>query len=646
MANGPFSVNPQGVGGIQTVATTEGSSIRDTSEEDAARIEAVDRQKAQLELQGKSLDVAAKAASRQSLAQSLSTVATVANAAAQVSQVFQQVNKHNAIDALKTDLESITDQLLSPSDTPRVDESVFSTEANADPDFREAVSKMRRISAAGNAGKINRDFVVERYNEVVATATSRNPIFGEELEKAARDLLGFSPQREHIARLLAVSPQEEAARELSVKAARLGIAPADLQTMELSSFQLQADLDKFKLMKAKGTYDANILASEVRSGTAQVYMNVAEVISEQVAAGGVQDVGQMKSFIQQQYGAQRQAILTNMPANVDASTVNAHLQTLGNEETRLLGMVDNGSLVDLLTNQKDIMVATAESDILRTPVLGKIYAALGKDAAAEVMGQITRFRTNPGALQAVFATGGKGAEALSLGLVLEKSEGALDVVAGLRAPINADESRVAAWFATKQLQNGNAVDAAGVPIKLDGVSTVRLVDVVKEAGQDVSVSALNDPRVVRAIATTKETHGQVINMVDSFVASLTAEYNGILAQGGVPEGDLTVEGNILVDRNAGIRAGRQGRTRGIPEASAALGSAGFGSWVEKVNRLFKLGETYKGVGVLPQSQWSGSENMLKTLTTGVTQQGTDVVQPSSIIKWGLDAQGNPVPIVN
>lgn len=640
MANGPFSVNPQSVGRIQTVQTTEGASFTNTKEADEARIRAIKGQQEQVALRQEQLKETTKIQSRQS---ALSVAGSIANVASQASQVFEQVNKQNAIDSLKTDLQSMTDQLVAPSDTPRVDDSVFSQEANNDPDFREAVSKMRRTSAAGNAGKINRDFVVERYNEIVATAKSRNPIFGEELEKAARDLLGFSPQREAIAQLMSASPQEEAQRQLSVKAARLGIAPQDLQTMELSALELSTKLDKFKLMKAKGTYDGNVLASEVRGSAASVYISVSEVIAEQVAGGGVQDVGQMKSFIQQQYGAHRQQILANMPASVDASVVNAHMQTLNNEEVRLLGMVDSGSLVELMTNQKDIMVATAESDILNTPVLGKIYASLGKDAAAEVMGQITRFRTNPGALQAVFATGGKGAEALSLGLVLEKSELALEVVSGQRPAINEDEARVAAWFATKQLQTGNGVDAAGLPVKVDGTQAVRLVDVLKNAGQDVSVAGLNDPRVVRTVATNKETHGQVINMVDSYVATLTQEYNNLKARGEVPPSTLSITGNTITAQQVPFVSARDA---GFLHSGQGIGSIDFANWVTKANRLMKMGTTYKGVGVLPQTKWTTADAMLNTLTTGVTPQGDSVPTPTTTIKWGLDANGNPTPLAD
>jgi len=361
---GPFSVNPQSVGRIQTVGTSEGAAIGSTKEQDEARIRSIESAQETLTLRTKQTQENLKL---QKQSQTISAVGTAANVASQASQLFQQVNKQNAVDSLKTDLQSMTDQLLEPSDTPRVDESAFSTEANNDPDFKEAVGKMRRVNAAGAAGKLNRDFIVERFNEIVATAKSRNPIFAEELEGAARDILGFSPQREAIAQLMAISPQEEAARALAVKAARLGIAPQDLQTMELSALEVSTKLDKFTLMKAKGAYDGNVLASEVRVSAAAVYMNVSEIISEQVAAGGVQNTVQMKAFIQQQFGAHRQSILSNMPASVDPSVVNAHIQTLNNEEVRLLGMVDSGSLVELMTNQKDIIIATAESDILNTP---------------------------------------------------------------------------------------------------------------------------------------------------------------------------------------------------------------------------------------------------------------------------------------
>lgn len=652
MANGPFSVNPQSVRRIGAAQVTEGSSFANTEEQDEQRVIQAKRRTESAALSVKSAELGAESSS-------LQMVSAVANLATQTVNIGSQIAETMATNQLEGDLQSLTDQ-LSQSDTPSVDDSLLGNEAHQDPDFRSAVNEMRRIKAAEKGGRLNREFVIERYNEIIATNKARNPLFAEELEKAGRDFLGFSPMQETIKQMLATTPEEEAYRDLSVRAARLGISPEDLQTVELESVKLQLDKDRYSLLKQKGNYDANTLGSEVRTSTAQTYVKVSAFIGEQVAAGGITEPEQLKAFIQQQFGAQRASMLANMPSSVDASIVNAHITTLNNEEARLLGMADTGSLVNMVTNQNELLVATAESDILKTPVIGKIYASLGKEAAAEVMGQISRFRTNPGALQAVFAAGGEGSSALSLGLVLEQSEGALDVISGIRAAKDDNEARVAAWFATKELQTGNTIGPDGKPVKVDGTEAVRLVDVLKASGQDVTVTAFNDPRVVRTISSTKETHGQLINLVDSYKSTLAQEYAQLQSQGDVPLGTLEVQGGIIIDSGQTQTAVSQGQTPrfvGVGSGgligtgtgatgSAASGSAAYQKWVTKANRLIKLSETYKGVGVLPETKYSDAATLLNTLTTGIEKTGEVVPAPKVVTKWGLDANGVPVPITD
>lgn len=634
MARGPFATETETVRPIQDVQLSEGAAIRDTTNEDEARIRAADnaRSRANLSLLGAGTSLLG-----------------------QTAQLAENVMETRAVAQITEELQSVRDSLKGDPELPSVESSVFGKEAMDNPDFRNTIDDMKRIKAAERTGKLTRDFVIERFNDLVATAKSRNPAFSDSIEKAARDVLGFSPQNEFAKTLLRITPEEQARQQLEQKAVRLGITPEDVQTMELSAEQLALQKSRFELLKLKGNYDGNVLAQETRSATALAYTVIADNIGEQVAAGGVQDPTQLKAFIQQQFGAQRARLLANMPSHVDPSFVNSNITTLANEESRLLSMVDNGSIFKFMEQNKDLIVATAEQDILQMPVLGKVYAAFGPDAGAEMMSTIARFKDNPEALKAVFATGGPGAGELNLGLMLEGINGGMDVLTGQRPPANDSEARVASWLATKKLQAGVTVTPDGKQTVVDGQEAVRLVDVLKGAGQDVSVSAFTDPRVVKTITATKETHPQLINLVDSYQGILANEYANLLARNEVPTGDLTVENGVIIGLGARtvdlargappqqIGAATVGRTGEVTQQGLTP-RAGFQRWVAKANRLIKMGELYRATGVLPPSVYSDPDALLKTLMTGVQQSGEPVPPPKTVVKWGLDEKGNPVPI--
>jgi hypothetical protein len=630
MARGPFSVDPNSIRPIEDVQLTEGRTIRDTTKEDQAAIRAAENAKT-------------NATTR--------LVGSVAGFVGQAAGLANNIAEARAVAQAQEEITTVRDSLMGESQFPSLEESAFGKEAQENPDFQATLGSMKKIRSAQRTGRLNRDYAVERINEVVASAKSRNPAFSAEIEKAARDILGFSPQQEFTKQLLRVTPQEQARQALEEKAFRLGITPEDVQTLELSAEQVTLQKNRYELMKLKGTYDANLLGQETRTATALVYTQIADNIAAQIAQGGVGDPASTKSFIQQQFGAQRARLLANMPTSVDASAVNAHVTTLTNEENRLLTMVDNGSIFKFMQQQKDLFIATAEQDLMNTPVLGKTYAVFGAEAGADILLSLSRFKDNPQALQGVFQTGGQGAAELNLGLMLEGVNGGIDVVTGVRPPANENEARVSAWLATKQLQSGNVVDANGVTNTIDGTQAVRLVDVLKGAGQDVTVAAFNDPRVVKTISATKETHGQLINLVDSYQGILAKEYADLQARGEIPTGVLEVQNGVIVDTGQTQQAVSRGQTptrlgsgSGGILGSGGSGNAAYARWVSKANRLIKLGETYKATGVLPSTAYADPNELLKTLVTGVQPSGETVPTPTTVVNWGVDENGMPVPI--
>ena len=635
MARGAFNAPQQSVNPLSEQQLSTGVGIRDTTKEDQARIQAADNAKTNA---------------------TLNVIGATANLVQQGAGLANNIMETRAVNQITEELQSVRSELQGSSDTPNVDNAFMGKEALQNPDFRETLKDMKKVSALERTGRVNRTQTIERLNEIVASAKSRNPAFANSIEAAARDTLGFSPQQKFAAELLAKTPQEQALEQLQVKAARLGVGVEDVQTMELSAQQLAIQKQRFELLKVKGQYDGNLLAQETRAGTALAYTQIADQLAAQIQAGGIQDPVQTKAFIQQQFGAQRARLLSNMPSNVDASLVNANITTLTNEENRLLGMVDNGSIFKFMEQQKQMIVATAEQDLLQLPVLGKIYATMGAQAGAEIMSTISKFKDNPAALQAVFATGGKGSAELNLGFILEGTEGAMEVISGQRPAANAQEQRVASWLGVKQLQN--AVTQDPVTGKQGGIApqqVVKLVDVVKDAGLDISIASLGDPRVVRTVTATKEAHPQVINQVESYTSTLTQEFQNLLSTGQISSQQLEVVDGRIVDKGVESQAAlsvggveQQGLAFTVPFSSAQTinRSAGYAKWLTKANRLIKMAETYKGTGVVPAATYTDANSLLKTITTGIKEDGKSVPTPPTVIRWGLDEDGNPIRITD
>lgn len=624
MAKGAFQAPQQSVGRLQERRLTTGAAIRDTTKEDQARIDAANNAVTNAGFQ---------------IAQGANQLV------GQATQLSTQIMESRAIGQVTEDLQSVRDSLSGKSEFQGAEQSVFGKDAMENPDFRNTLVEMKKVGGLERTGRVNRDQAVERLNEIVATAKSRNPIFADSIERAARDVLGFSPTQEFAKQILSQTPEEQAWEQLRQKAARLGITPEQVQVMELSTEQVALQKARFELLKTKGQYNANVLGQEVRAASAIAYAQIADNLQSQIVAGGITDAVGTKSFIQQQYGAQRARLLANMPNNVDASLVNSHITTLQNEESRLLKMVDDGSITKFLQQNKEIMIATAEEDLLNIPVLGKVYATLGDQAGAEVMSTIAKFKDNPKALEAIFRTGGAGAGELSLGFMLEGADKAMEVIAGNRQPVNDDERRVSSWFAVKKLQNNTPQQ----PIPPQ--EAVRLVDIVKESGEDVSIASFSDPRIVRTVSATKEVHPQLINLQESYVQSLTQEYQDLKARGELPVGDLVVENGIIVSKevpedpiNLGALSLRTGGIAPQLEIGGSEGSAAYNRWVTKANRLLKLSDTYKATGVIPSSTYTNANSLLKTLTTGLQETGEAVPAKPTVIKWGLDANGLPVRI--
>jgi hypothetical protein len=620
MARGPFSVDPNSVADISPVQIQSERTASAAPARQAEQQAAVAGQRA-----------------------TLTAIEGVADLAANAGAIIVDRSKKEAAANLKEQLKSVKDA-LQVTRFPSLEKQYFSKEAQNNPYFQGVLDEFNRIKAAGRTGRLPSEFVVERLESLVSTAKTKVPAFSQELDAAARDVLGFDPETKFLSDLLRDTPQEQAQQQLEARASRVGLTSAQLQNIELATTQMSFEQQRLNLLKQQGTYGAAQLAKQTRQATALTYVAVMAQIGDAQASGqGLTDES-LKQLIQGQFSAQRASLLNEMPGTIDPSTVNGHLSTLDTEEKRMIKLAEDGSLLRMLEQQKELLVTSAEVDLLTTPVLGKVYATLGPGPGAEVMTTIARFKDNPEALSAALSIGADGVAPLSLGLVLEGADGALDVLSGVREAGSDAEQRVASWFAAKTLQSGNIVNAEGEVVKVEAQEAVRLVDVLTGAGEDISVAALSEPRIVKTVTATKEVHGQTLNVMQAYQATLANEYAQLRASGELPLSEITVQDGIIMDNSLGARAVSDKFFGAGPNDPANVASPAYSEWVKKANRLIDMAEKYKLSGIVPATIYSNPEALLKVLTTGVTQQEQPVETKNQNVTWGVDENGLPVRI--
>lgn len=534
------------------------------------------------------------------------------------SEVYIDQGKKAATADIKQQLSSVRDA-LQVTNNPNLDQSAFAEEARKNPYFNEQLKEFKGLAAAQRSGKLSSDYVVQRLETIVATATARTPAFEAELKAAARDAIGFDPQHRMMALLMSQSDEDVRLSKLEQEAQSYGITVPELININREQLQLGLQKQRLEVDAAEGKYNTNSLAKDARITSAGISVQVMTTAQQQIAAGGVVDPVTMAANARAMFAGER-AALSARAGSVDATILNGHLASLDKLEQQTLEQIENGTMANMLTQNKELLTLTAQNAMLETPVLGRIYAVMGPDVAPRIMADVLKWAKNPSAAKA-WAASGEGAE-IDLALKLSGIDDGLSIIIGDRGPQNDHERRVVAELMGPVLQSP----------QVKGQQLAEGMTKIEEmVGPQYNIINMGNPAVASNIGKNKEAHSIAINTLSSQQASLITEF-AMLQSEGKDYADRTrmVDGRLeyVYDRRE-IGGVQPQRLEHIV-------------WMKNMNRLFKAYDNMKKVGVVTDSQYQSPKQMWEKITGAEGQPEGSVAEDTGVETWDFDAEGNLV----
>lgn len=549
--------------------------------------------------------------------------ADVANKGA---DLYIEQGKKKATADLTTQIRSVRDA-LQVANNPNLEETAFSAEAMKNPYFRQQLNDFKALKAAQRDGTLPQEFVVQRLEDIVSVATSRTPAFEAELKAAARDVLGFDPQHRMTALLMSDQGQKEQLSAFQQRARDLRISEDELAAMELSKMRNDVEQGQYSLAATKGKYNANMAASDARLATSQATVNVATIIQQQIAQGGVEDVQGMMNLSDQAFDAEILKYQQNATGNVDPGVINGHISTLEAAKQRSREQIENGSTLKNMQQYNALYTETAKSAMLQMPVLGKMYA-LFPNAAPELFQDLTRWVQNPGLATVSFANG-EGAD-LNLALRLELIEDGMELVSQKRAPSNDKERRVMEWLTGKKLQAPGQTGG-------DVAETLQLVE--QSLGNDVSIVNLSNQAIAANVAKYKEAHPHALATLAAAKTSAITEWQQLAAQHPNAVKDFALEGRTLVHRptfTPGDNISLQAAGGDIRVQPAAVTS-----WIKRFNRLVRAYDNMQIGGVVTESLYRNPAELFEGIKTFGSTTAAQHDKPAAAVPQSAPLRFNP-----
>lgn len=551
-----------------------------------------------------------------------------------------------AVEGVQTQVRSVRDA-LALSQNPEKQETFFGKEAAQDPYMQSVQKELMAIKEAQRQGRLPSDYALERMDEVTATAISKRPQFVNEIRSAANAAAGINIAGQVYQELSKLSPQQRAQQDLEQKAATLGIDATTYQAAARQQFAVQQELQTLQLKKARGTYQANDVAGQVRLGVVSTNNMLQEEILRQTNSGGVTDPEVLEAVVRQSFTGLRNSILADMPSSVSGSELNSHMSTLDAEEERLVKMVQNGSAVKLLQTQRNLFTEMAHEEVRSAGDPMKLFYLMGGgESGMKALDMYSKYKTNPQAMAGMFSAG-EGGGALTLGLFFDDMQRAAQIVNGQREGATSQEKLLSGYLAGLKLKFNNAPtqgENEAEPIKPQDAQ--RLVDVVAGMGEDYSTVTLSDPKVAETVAQYKETHGALINHYKNDLASLQRQYRDLKARGLVTDEEFQLVGTF--GRPSQITSQRfesrilraEDRPFGGPTPADNKDVSDF---LRRSNQVLTLGHVYKGKGVLPDTIFQNGLAFLGEIQNPSDQRTAGGQQDApQVVRFVRDANGNLV----
>lgn len=479
------------------------------------------------------------------------------------------------------------EQALHATRDPAAMQAIFDGAAQGNPFFQRAKEEFVRISDAVKAGRMPGDFAVTRTKAALRDAIKDAPEFSEELQQAARQALGFSPDAEAFQRALRSSgrsseqtPGEKAIENL----VSLGISEDNARGLVLKSTLNEIESADIRLRIQQGELRANEISALAGLEAEKLTGNVfTEVLAAMQNNGGVFDPATATAVATAQLQSVRAQALQLMPASAPStsrSTLNTQLDETHN---RILKMIENGTMQRMTEQHTDTLAAvTKERAFKLHPFLRSISAVAGDEGAMEALTLFSTYQTEAqrGVLRKTnpmfnaFETLGDLATSMQSGAArLETGVGVGDLSTKERTAIAALDA-----------QTIIAPSAEGPGRERKAQAWDRLVENV---GQANTLKLLADPRAkkqVKVDSALQQRAGQAISDQRSTIAQ---GLQGLSA--GERDAISVRDGRLHIDPARLVNLGTEG-VQGLSSTAKTL--------VTDANRLLAVGESYKSMGVI------------------------------------------------
>lgn len=553
-------------------------------------------------------------------------VGAVSDLVTQVATVATQVNKDAAKDKLRAELGSVTKALQASKFPNSPEGDLVTQEGMVNPINRGAINEMQRIVNAGLQGKLPQYAVVERVNVILNDAVSAAPEWREELNGVAREMLGFNPQAELMNQLLAAPRQgpKTEIQKMQEEADALGMPIETLRAIKVQALQAETERLQLGLLKERGEYGAAEAARESYLSAGEVTKTALGFLQQRIKAGQPVNPDEYKAILTNARESMRQRMLSGLGPGVSVSTMNAALDQLDSITNGLMGLADNQDALALLTKHNKTFIAMTEKQVYDIQGLGQVLAIAGPKGMDAVLSALDRYSSNPKALQMFAKSGQPGSGALNLASMFKGMTDSITRMNGGQESTTDEQKKMDLITGQALLQQHGLTGTQAAPV----LSFLRKAGKAGNGEDYATVKALSDGKVVSNLSKVKEAQPELINIYNSELARLSAEYDGLSVKGYVPNGGVqVVDGRISPEIQRVERPGP--------------GNSAYNDWTRKMNNLINYGDKYGSTGVFPPSVYAGPQGLAEMLNSrakpGITNgDGTNTPAPSQAVQYVRD----------
>ena len=570
----------------------------------------------------------------------VNAVESVTQAVGTIATLNTERLKKESIANIRQEVKAVRDA-LQISKYPTLQTTYFSEEALQDPYIKSVYKNFQEIKGATDQGRLSQEFAIERMEALMSQAINRRPQFADDIRNAANTAAGANISSKLFSQIMTLTPQQKALQELQAEATKLGIPVETYQGMVQQQFFREQMSEQIEYAKKQGTASLNDLSQQVGLEVTNATRNLQNGLLERIRAGGVVDVPVTVAEARQEFTVLRNKVLSNIPANVPSSQVSQVVDMIDAEEQRIITQIENGTMAKVLQTKGTLFEEIAK-DNARTnaPDEMQILAIFGNGQSGyAAVNDYTKYKNNPQAMAGLYAVDEGGVLTVASAATQQYKAGQI-LFQGKQAA-NDQERRLAGYFGGIWLQKDVNTQGENPP---PPQQVLRVVDVVSKMGEEYSTATLGDAKVAASLRAYKETHPQLINHFNSDVHSLKRQYQQLKAEGAftdenvqIKNGRVSVTGNTIVNQFGAGSSNPANITGGTGSITAIQ------RFLRHANLTMKMGQTYQGNGVFPESVFRNSNAFLKDLKDATDVEPADLTGGTNgqdeVIRYDFDGNG-------